>query len=241
MNKIVNENNSKCFLPLNLQFFAEQGSEGEQTNSVEGTQTETSGTDTQQSDNKDTNNNKDQSDNKPLTTEAIEKIIQSRVDKSNAELGKTIAQLRKENDKLRKESLSSEELKKFEINEKEKELAEREKTLLDRENRLFAIKAIKEIGLDDGSENSLKLVDFVIADDEAKITDNVKAFNELVQSFVSARVDSKFKELGRTPNGAKPIVAETKQISVAEKLGKAKAEQDKKSNDILNMYLGGKR
>lgn len=225
-------------MKMNLQFFAEDGAEGEQSTGTEGTQTEnSSGAETQQNDNKDTTKD----DNKPLTTEALEKIIQSRVDKSNAELGKTIAQLRKENEKLRKDSLSSEELKKFEISEKEKELAEREKTLLDRENRLFAIKAIKEIGLDDGSQNSLKLVDFVIADEEAKITDNVKAFNELVQAFVSARVDSKFKELGRTPNGAKPTGTETKQVSVAEKLGKQKAEQDKKSNDILNMYLGGKK
>lgn len=230
-------------MKLNLQFFAEDVSAGEQSEGAEGTQqTEANGTtEIQNKDNNTDTNNKDQESNKPLTTEAIEKIIQSRVDKSNAELGKTIAQLKRENEKLRKESLSSEELKKFEINEKEKELAEREKTLLDRENRLFAIKAIKEIGLDDGSQNSLKLVDFVIADEEAKITENVKAFNELVQSFVSSRVDSKFKELGRTPNGAKPTGTETKKSSVAEKLGKAKAEQDKRSNDILNMYLGGRK
>lgn len=228
---------------MNLQFFAEEGSTGEQSAGTESTQqtTEANGTAEIQNENTNTDNNKEQDSNKPLTTEAIEKIIQSRVDKSNAELGKTIAHLKRENEKLRKESLSSEELKKFEINEKEKELAEREKTLLDRENRLFAIKAIKEIGLDDGSQNSLKLVDFVIADEETKITENVKAFNELVQSFVNSRVDSKFKEIGRTPNGAKPTGTETKKVSVAEKLGKAKAEQDKKSNDILNMYLGGRK
>lgn len=177
-------------------------------------------------------------DNAPMTAEAIDKLVQSRTDKALAEYGKKIAELQKENSKLKKDSLSAEELKKFEISEKEKSLAEKEKDLLDRENRLYAIKAIKEIGLDDGSEKALSLVDFVMADSEEKITDRVKAFNDLVQSFVSARVDEKFKAIGRTPNGATQATETSKEINIAESLGKKKAEQSKKSNDVLNMYLG---
>lgn len=181
-------------------------------------------------------------ENSVLNTEAIEKLIQSRVDKSNAELGKKIAALQKENDKLKKENMSAEEVKQFEISEREKTLAAKEKDLQDRENRLFAIKAIKEIGLDDGSERSLSLVDFVMADEQDKITERVKAFNDLVQGFVSAKVDEKFKAIGRTPNGAAAQNTDTKKDgSIAETLGKRRAEQAKKSNDVLNLYLGGKK
>lgn len=179
--------------------------------------------------------------NSALTTEALEKIIQSRVDKANADLGKKISALQKENEKLKKDSLSAEELKQLEMGEKEKELAERERTLLDRENRLFAIKAIKEIGLDDGSGMSLSLVDFVMAEDEKAITERVKSFNDLVQKFVSAKVDEKFKAIGRTPNGAAQNTEHKKETSVAESLGKRKAEQNKQTNDVLNFYLGGNK
>lgn len=189
-----------------------------------------------------TNETEKRPENSVLTTEAIEKLIQSRVDKSNAELGKKIANLQKENEKLKKENMSVEEVKQFEISEREKTLAAKEKDLLDRENRLFAIKAIKEIGLDDGSERSLSLVDFVMAEEQETITERVKAFNELVQGFVSAKVDEKFKAIGRTPNGAAAQNTETKkESSIAEALGKRRAEQAKKSNDVLNMYLGGKK
>lgn len=185
---------------------------------------------------------KQQPENSALSTEAIEKLIQSRVDKANANLGKEIAALRKENEKLKKDSMTAEEVKQYEISEREKTLAAKEKDLLDRENRLFAIKAIKEIGLDDGSERSLALVDFVMADEQDKITERVKAFNALVQGFVSAKVDEKFKAIGRTPNGAAAQNTDTKkETSIAESLGKRRAEQAKKSNDVLNMYLGGKK
>lgn len=205
---------------------ATQAAQTTESNAATGTQTET---------------NTQETKPEPLTTEAIEKIIQSRVDKATADLGKTIASLKKDNEKLKKDSLSAEELKQFEMSEKEKELAEREQTLKDRENRLFAIKAIKEIGLDDGSEKSLSLVDFVMADDEAKITEKVKAFNDLVQAFVTSKVDEKFRAIGRTPNGAQASTETKKESSVAEELGKRRAEQNKKSNDILNIYLGGKK
>lgn len=177
----------------------------------------------------------------PLTTEAIERLLQSKIDKATADLGKTIADLKKENAKLKKDSMTAEEVKQYEISEKEKTLAAKEKDLLDRENRLFAIKAIKEIGLDDGSQRSLSLVDFVMADEQDKITERVKAFNDLVQGFVSAKVDEKFKAIGRTPNGAPQGADKKEDTSIAEKLGKKRAEQSKASNDVLNLYLGGKK
>lgn len=177
----------------------------------------------------------------PLTTEAIERLIQSGIDKKTAEYGKQIASYKKEIESLKKDKMTAEEVKQYEISEKEKNLAAKEKELLDRENRLFAIKAIKEIGLDDGSQRALSLVDFVMADEQDKITERVKAFNELVQSFVSAKVDEKFKSIGRTPHGAAAAAETSNNTSVAETLGKRRSEQDKRANDVLNMYLGGKR
>lgn len=183
-----------------------------------------------------------QGDNKPMTADEIKKLIQSSTDRATADLGKQIAALKKENADLKKQNMTAEELKKVEDEEREKNLQAKEKELLDRENRLFAIKAIKEIGLDDGSQNSLSLVDFVMADNEKAIEEKVKAFNELVQKMVSARVDEKFKSIGRTPDGATTKSTEgKKEMTIAENLGKARAEQNKKANDVLNMYLGGNK
>lgn len=132
--------------------------------------------------------------------EKLEKLIQAKVDRLTARLGKEKADLQKEVDKLKREKLSDEEIKQLEISEKEKALAERERALLDKENRLYAIKAIKAAQLDDGSDKSLELVDFVMSDDTETIDKRVKAFGDLVRKFVTAEVDKKFKSNGRTPN-----------------------------------------
>ena len=132
--------------------------------------------------------------------EKLEKLIQAKVDRLTARLGKEKAELQKEVDKLKREKLSDEEIKQLEISEKEKALAERERALLDKENRLYAIKAIKAAQLDDGSDKSLELVDFVMSDDTETIDKKVKAFGDLVRKFVTAEVDKKFKSNGRTPN-----------------------------------------
>ena len=132
--------------------------------------------------------------------EKLEKLIQAKVDRLTARLGKEKAELQKEVDKLKREKLSDEEIKQLEISEKEKALAERERALLDKENRLYAIKAIKAAQLDDGSDKSLELVDFVMSDDTETIDKRVKAFGDLVRKFVTSEVDKKFKSNGRTPN-----------------------------------------
>lgn len=176
------------------------------------------------------------------TSDSLEKLIQSRVDRSMADFGKKLAMLQKENEKLKKANLSAEELKQAELSEREATLAQKEKDLLDKEHRLYAIRAIKEIGLDDGSENALALVDFVMGEDEAAIDEKVKAFHKLVNQFVSARVDEKFKAIGRIPNGGAPAAdADERDNSVAEMLGKRQAEKARKSNEVLQQYIGGKK
>lgn len=136
-----------------------------------------------------------------FTKEALKKLIQSEVDKVRTKYSNEKANLQKELDKLKKEKLTEEEIKQLEITEKEKTLAERERALLEKENRLYAIKAIKTAGLDDGSDISLELIDFVMADSEEEIATKVKAFGNLVKKFVTAEVDKRFKANGRTPSG----------------------------------------
>lgn len=230
-------------MPFNLQFFgndgggdagtqgAETGTQGAADASAQANQTQ--GTNQQE-------NQLQQAENQTqLSAEAIDKLIQSRVDKITAELGKKNSSLQKELDKLKKEKLSDEELRQLEIADKEKAMAEKEQALLERENRLFAIKAIKEIGLDDGSDTSLQIVDFVMSDTEENITEKVTAFKGLVDKLVSEKVNQIFRENGRVPNGAGQGGTNKNENSIAERLGKARAEQLKKSNDVLSHYLGG--
>lgn len=165
----VKATNGRNFLPLNLQLFADGGN-GDGAN---GSNTGDSGTDGDGDDNA-------QNQNAKLSTEALDKLIQSRVDKITADLGKKNATLQKELDNLKKAKLSDEEIKNLEIADKEKALTEKEQALLERENRLYAIKAIKEAELDDGSDLSLELIDFVMGEDENAINDKVKAFKALL-------------------------------------------------------------
>lgn len=171
--------------------------------------------------------NEPTSDNagEPIDYDKLDKIIQSRVDKQMAAERKKNVELEKKLKNLQQEKLTDEELKNIEIEEKEKAIAEREKAIADKENRLFAVKVIKEAGLDDGSDTALSLVDFVMDEDETKIKSKVKAFKELFDKAVKAEVDKRFKENGYTPkkgsnlnNGINPYTKEqfnlTKQMEL---------------------------
>lgn len=129
----------------------------------------------------------------------IEKLIQSAVDRATNKLGNDNKQLRQTIDKMKKEKMTDEERRQYEMDEKEREIADREKALREKENRLYAIKAIKSAGLDDGSDKALELVEFVMGEDEAAIDGRVKAFAALVQKFVKGEVDKTFKSKGREP------------------------------------------
>ena len=159
-------------------------------------------------------------DPEPIDYDKLERIIQSKVDQATAKLGKEKADLKKQLDRERKARMTDEELKQLEIEEREKTIAEREKAMQDKENRLYAIKSIKEAGLDDGSDTSLSLVDFVMGEDETEIDSKVQAFKELfkkaVDKAVDAEVKKRFKDGGYTPKksaelngGVNPFKAET--------------------------------
>ena len=138
------------------------------------------------------------------------------MDKALAAERKEKADLKRQLDQERRANKTDAELKQIEIDEREKTIAEKEKAILEKENRLYAVKAIKEAGLDDGGDISLSLVDFVMGEDETEINGKVKAFKELFDKAVSAEVDKRFKEKGYTPKkgnnlngGANPWKKET--------------------------------
>ena len=129
----------------------------------------------------------------------LEKKIQQAVDRATNRLGNDNKKLKEELEKLRKEKLTAAELKALEDEEKEKDLAEREAAVKAAENKLYAVKAIKKAGLDDGSETALDILALVNAGDEESIDSNIKALKALVDKLVKAEVENTFKSKGRKP------------------------------------------
>lgn len=142
----------------------------------------------------------DKGDGKKKTDEPdLEKMIQQAVDRATNKLGNENKRLREENEKIKREHLTEAERAELE-RKQEREAFDRERAEFQTEkNKLYAVKAIKAAGLDDGSDKSLELVNFVLANDETEIDARVKAFGDLVKKFVSAEVDKTFKDAGRTP------------------------------------------
>lgn len=131
--------------------------------------------------------------------ERIRKLVQQAVDRATNKLGNDNKALREQLEKLKKEKLSEDERRKLDEEEREKELLEREAAVKDSENKLYAIKAIKKAGLDDGSETALDILDMVKGTDEESTNANIKALKALVDRLVKAEVDKTFKTNGRNP------------------------------------------
>lgn len=138
-------------------------------------------------------------DPEPETEPDIQKLIQQAVDRATNKLGNDNKKLRQQLETLKKAHLTAEQQAELDRQQKEEELAEREKSFQEEKNRWYALKAIKKAGLDDGGDNALELVDFVLGGDETAIDANVKAFAALVKKLVKAEVDKTFKQNGRNP------------------------------------------
>lgn len=170
----------------------------------------------------------------------IEKMIQRAVDRATNKLGNENKKLRSDLETERKKNLSDKEIKDLELQEKEKEIDERERALTEKENRWIAMQAIKEVGLDDGSKDSLELVDFVMAEDENGIKERAKTFKALVDRIVTAKVEGVFKSNGRTP-GVGTDSAGSQTDSFAAQMGKNTASVNKAAQSVLDHYIGGKK
>ncbi len=170
----------------------------------------------------------------------FERLLQARLDKAMAEERKKSSALQKELEKMKREKMTADELKKYDDEQKQNALDERERAITEKENRYYAIGAIKKAGLDDGSETALRLVDLVMGADSEEIDKKVAALNELVNKIVDSKVNEKFKGLGRTPNGGGNAGGNgggEDKNTLAERLGRQRAAQSKKSSDILKHYI----
>lgn len=135
----------------------------------------------------------------PVPDEDIQTRIQRAVDRATNRLGNDNKRLRQQLETLKKNKLSADEQADLDRQEREEALAEREHALAEKERRLYAIKAIKQAGLDDGSDRALELIDYVMADTDDEIDAKVKSFGALVTKLVKAEVDKTFKQHGRNP------------------------------------------
>lgn len=166
----------------------------------------------------------------------IDKLVQAKVDKLMAEERKKSTSLSKELEKMKRDKMTAAELKKYDDEKRDKELAERERIIVEKENRYYAITALKKAGLDDGSEVALELAELVTGVDNEQTDTRIATLNKLITKMVDSKVNERFKSFGRTPGDSSTNSGNGKDKSLAEKLGKQKAEQDKKSREILDYY-----
>lgn len=173
----------------------------------------------------------------------MESLIRREVDRATNKLGNENKRLRAEIEEMKRAHMSDDERREAAFREREEAFAERERELADKEHRLVAIKAIKEVGLDDGSELSLALVDFVMAEDEDIIKERVKTFDALVKRMVQSEVDKVFKSSGRVPGKGSTTTSEAdpKTDSVAVRMGQKTAKANQAARSTLEYYTGGKK
>lgn len=129
----------------------------------------------------------------PLTTEDIQKIIQSEVDKVRTKSAKEIKAAEDKVKALQNEKLTDQE--KFEL--AKQELAEKTKTLQERENVIFAKDALA------ASELDASFLEFVRAENEEGTTAKVQALKTAYDKAVSAGIEAHIKGTGRSfPKGS---------------------------------------
>lgn len=218
---------------ISMQFFAEPADDG---NSEVYTAEPDENPDTS---NQNTNQQSKTADQKAMTAEELDRLVQAKADKLNAVSGKKIAELQKELESLKKAHLTEDELKAEELKTKEDELLQREQQLKNEQSKIFALKELKSAGLDDGSDASLSIVEFVMADTDEEIKAKVKTFGTLINKLVSAEVEKKFRENGRNPSSFNNSGKDNKNDTLAKELGKKRAEMNKHSENVLRQYLGG--
>lgn len=129
----------------------------------------------------------------------IAAAVKRAVDSVANRLGNQNKKLKEDLERERKKNLSAEELKQLELQEKETELAQKEQEIREKENRMYAIKALKKAELDDGSEDTLDLVEFVLGEDETAIDLKIKALQKFAQRIIKNTTDGIYKANGRTP------------------------------------------
>ena len=160
-------------------------------------------TDNKPEDKNDNQTNKKQDDkktdikDKSLTTEDIQKMIQSETDKVRTEYSKKLKALEAEKEELLKEKMTEEEKNKFEQEKRAKELADKEKLIQEREIRLKAINLLQK------NEMPIIFQDFVLADSEENVEKKVMTLKEIWKKEMQEAIENKFKDHGRKPEDSK--------------------------------------
>lgn len=152
------------------------------------------------------NENKNNIDNenksKTYTEEEVQKMIQSEADRRVSEAMKTAEKKKQEavREAQKLAVMNEQEKYEYELKQREKALAEKEKALALAENTNMASKILVEKGL------SISLVDFVVAEDAAKMKEKIdilhKAFKESVKAEVEKRLNSNIPNKSTISNGS---------------------------------------
>lgn len=212
--------NSEKLIPINLQLFSEGVTEGGEP---EGGETANEGDGEATKGENEKSERRKPPDDKP--NDGDSKKYEAKIKK-----------LEKQIETMQKEKMSEDERKKFDDDKRTRELAEKEAELRDRENKLYAVKAIKDIGIDCGSEDLSNLTVLVTVGVKGaeEIDSRVKSLKTVIDSVVQFECDRRFKDAGRMPKGAGKAAEENS--SIAKRLGARRAESDKKAKDILDYY-----
>lgn len=150
---------------------------------------------------------------KTFTQAEVNKIVSERLTRE-----------REKNESTYTKALVDIEARENAIAEREKAFAEKEKALIDKENRLFAIKAMKDAGLDDGSSTALNFLDFVVAGENVTqdgIKERVSALKSYLDARVTAGIETMFKANGHTPKGGYSAASDDDTDSIKSAFGLA--------------------
>ena len=172
-------------------------------------------------------------ENPILSSEEIRRLIQKTVDSRTADFGKKISELQRENANLKKANMTAEELQKAEREEFERSKAEVELA----KRQIYAQGIVCEAGF---GNDVAEVVNLVIGKTDDETSEKLTAFKGLVDKIVAKQVEATFKSNGRIPNGGNSA-EEKKTGGIAEKIGKERAEQAKRSDEVMKFYLGGKK
>lgn len=140
------------------------------------------------------------SEDKPDMETLIAQAAQKAVDKVANKLGNENKKLKEQLKAEQQKYLSAEEIKKMELEEKERKILEKEQALRTESNRMFAVKALKEAELDDGSKDMFDLLDLVLGEDEEQISIKVEALKKYVKKVKAKEVEAIYKKNGKTPS-----------------------------------------
>lgn len=139
----------------------------------------------------DAKDTKKKDQDKPLTIEDVEKMIQSATDRVRTEYSKKLKDKEKELEELRLASMTEEERKAEEQRKLQETLDKKEAELKLKELTLTTIDLLKE------NELPLEAKDFLIGNDVDSTKANIKAFKKMFSYALEQAVTERFKQTGK--------------------------------------------